>query len=79
MLSVPYLTSDFPYYRKIHEELGFGSLIEPLDITVIANAIATAKTSAKPDPKRAFQVLKKHFKWNSEKRDLLALYERILT
>ncbi len=74
---VPVVASDFPLWREIVESSGCGLLVDPLDSKEIARAIEyllTHPEKAQEMGARGRAAVKARYNWNTEERQLLALY-----
>jgi len=74
---VPVIASDFPLWREIVEGCGCGLLVDPLDRKDIARALEyllTHSEKAQEMGARGRAAVEARYNWNSEERQLLALY-----
>ncbi|AFM26939.1 glycosyltransferase family 4 protein [Desulfomonile tiedjei] len=78
---LPIIASDFPFWRKIIEDVGCGLLADPLDPGSIADRIqwilAHPKEAEKMG-KRGLAAVQTRFNWNLEIPNLLRVYEEVL-
>ena len=78
---LPVIASDFPYWRDIIESEQCGLMVDPLDTQAIADAMQWVMDN--PDEAaemgmRGRQAVADRYNWKSERKTLLALYQRVL-
>jgi glycosyltransferase involved in cell wall biosynthesis len=79
---LPVVASDFPLYREVVNDVGFGILVDPTSPESIAEAIE--KLIMNPDlrnqmSQRARKGFLERYNWESERRKLLKLYSELLS
>ncbi len=77
---VPVIASDFPLWRSLVEDAGCGILVDPADPEQIAEAIAwllTHPEEATSMGARGQEAVLGRLNWDSQARNLLALYARL--
>lgn len=80
-MEMPVILSDFPYYKKVVDEYGFGLVVNPSDVNEIADKISYLmehKDEAQAMGKRGKEAVERQFNWNVAEKNLIALYEDIL-
>lgn len=81
MAGVPYLASDFPEMRRVHEKVRGGALVDPSDPDAVAAALQEllADSSAREKMgQRERRFARQALNWESERRKLLRLAEDVL-
>jgi len=79
---VPLIASDFPLWRKIIYDQGCGLVVDPLNVSQIADAIIYLlehPEEAKKMGQRGRELAERKYNWESEAKKLLFLYERLLS
>lgn len=78
---VPLIVSDFPLWRRIVRDQGCGLVVDPLNVSQIADAIihlVNHPAKAAEMGERGRQLVQKKYNWESERKKLLLVYERLL-
>jgi glycosyltransferase involved in cell wall biosynthesis len=78
---VPVIASDFPLWREIVDDGGCGLLVDPRDIRGMARAVEyllTHSEEAQQMGARGREAIESRYNWNTEERQLLALYTSML-
>jgi glycosyltransferase involved in cell wall biosynthesis len=79
---IPVIASDFPAFRAIVDQSRCGLLVNPADTRAIADAIEyllTHSEEAQQMGERGQQAVAQTFNWETEERNLLDLYDRLLS
>lgn len=79
---IPVIASDFPLWREIITSSGCGVLVNPCDPHAIARAIidiATNPEKAEEMGHRGREAVSKYYNWETEQKELLALYGQVLS
>jgi glycosyltransferase involved in cell wall biosynthesis len=77
---LPIVASDFPLWRRLVEEAGCGLLVDPLDPTAIAEALAyllTHPDDAAEMGRRGRAAVESQFNWDAEAANLVKLYTQL--
>jgi glycosyltransferase involved in cell wall biosynthesis len=77
---LPIVASDFPLWRDLLERIGCGLVVDPLNPSAIANAVAylfTHPDEAEAMGRRGRDAVAARYNWTVEAPKLLALYERL--
>ena len=77
---IPIIASDFPDWRPLVADTGAGLLVDPLNVTAIAEAIEWLLANpgeARNMGERGRKAVLTHYNWRSEEAKLLAAYEGI--
>lgn len=81
LAGIPVITSDFPLWRSLVESVGCGLTVDPMNTGEIADAIASILGNSVEAKKMGIQgreAVESNYNWNTEKKTLLDLYEKIL-
>jgi len=77
---LPVVASDFPLWREIVEGTGCGILVDPRDISAIAEAVTWIlrnPAQAEEMGRRGVSAVKERYNWDHEARTLLQCYEHV--
>jgi glycosyltransferase involved in cell wall biosynthesis len=77
---LPVVASEFPLWRRLVEEAGCGLLVDPLDPTAIAEAVAyllSHPEDAAEMGRRGRAAVENRYNWDGEAANLVQLYARL--
>ena len=80
MMSMPFIISDFNYYRRVINKYNCGLIVEPDNVDSVASAIIYLMNNSEEAIQMGIagrKAVEEHFNWGKEEKKLYDLYKKI--